>query len=353
MKITFNASDLAALKPSLKAAKLAKHPVYCTLTADTSLIITILTVEPLHQVALAVPATVISPGSVSVDASSLLSSLPSSGEVAITYDNDRLAIKSDISTSYINTASHHHTALTADDIITTVSLPYQDMLKALSAVSFARSKEQVRPVLTGVLFEGNQTNIRFLATDGSRVISQRIPCGASANFRVVVPGSIADILQSLKLRGTAHIQISAKYITLMVDNFCITFRLLSETYFDVDQWLPSAYITEIIFTPKQLLTAVAPKLKTFGKNAYLKLSIRDTYCTLTSASECKQQHIEYGIHSKPTLGQDLDILFNAANFLELLKSLTSECTLKFTGQYGPALFTTDDANYWALLMPAR
>ena len=225
-------------------------------------------------------------------------------------------------------------------------------------VSFALSHDDMRPILTGMLWESKDGSLRMVAADGFKVASRKEEAiQADDEFRVVLPGRTTNELTRLldDEEEAAEIALGRNHIMVKFRDLTLISRLLEGNYINVDQYLPTKFVTEAVFKPKVLLEALerAAVVAKDGNSGTVRVNFKEGVMTVSA------QSAEYGSHFEEwpveITGENLEILFNIRVISEVLKAVESgDIHLKFTGSLGPCIgVCAGQSNYWSLAMPVR
>lgn len=241
-----------------------------------------------------------------------------------------------------------------------LTLPQSDLRSMLKQVSFAISNDDMRPILTGMLWECRNNSLRMVAADGFRVASRREDIGVQCpdGFRVVVPGrAVNEIVRLLGDNDSnAELAVGRNHIMAKIGDTTIISKLLEGNYLNVDQYLPTKFTTQVVIRPKALLDALerASVVAKDGISGTVRLHFLDRNLKI------KAQSAEYGTHFEEwpvdMSGDELEILFNIKVLSDVLRSVDSgDIKLHFTGTLGPCVGRSveHEDNYWSLAMPVR
>ena len=197
-----------------------------------------------------------------------------------------------------------------------------DFKKAIDQTSFAMSKEDMRPAMTGTLFEFSEEGLRFVTTDGHRLVklvNKNIKPGFEEQF--VVPERAISVLSKLLGETDTKIYLSKTNISFHIGDLEFISRLIAEKY--------PAYSSVIPLENENLM-----KLKTGDLLSTIKRM------SLFSASSSKQvkfsigknnlevsaEDIDHGSNAKENImceyaGEPMDIGFNTAYVNDILSHL--------------------------------
>ena len=259
----------------------------------------------------------------------------------------------------VGLSSIHFPELPDIDDYSHMAVPQKLLKSMLRQVGFAISSDNMRPILTGMLWEHSDAQLRMIAADGFTVASRKETIGQQADqgFKVVVPGkTVSELVRLLEdSEDLAEIAVGTNHVLVRAGSTTVISRLLEGKYLNVDQYLPSTFVTEITCKPRTLLDALerASVVSKEGVGGTVRLLITKDQVTVSA------QSAEYGSHLEEwpieTTGEDLDILFNIRVLSEVLKSIEhGDVSIKFTGNLGPCISVCPgNDNYWSLAMPVR
>lgn len=122
----------------------------------------------------------------------------------------------------------------------------QGMLKKmLQQVIFACAAIDLKPILTGVLFESFQNKLRLCGCDGYRIALREEECisGLTIDVRFVVPAkSLQELIRLLSDDDTPiRIELARRHIIFCFDNFYFFSRYVEGEYIDYSKSLPKEF----------------------------------------------------------------------------------------------------------------
>ena len=107
----------------------------------------------------------------------------------------------------------------------------KDLKKAIDQTSFAMSKEDMRPAMTGTLFEFTQEGLRFVTTDGHRLVKyiyKDIKTGSDEQY--IVPERAISVLSKQLGETDVKMYLSKTNISFNIGNLEFISRLIGEKY---------------------------------------------------------------------------------------------------------------------------
>jgi DNA polymerase III subunit beta len=229
-------------------------------------------------------------------------------------------------------------------------------LSAADRVLRAASRDDSRPVLTGVLVEFANGVLTMAATDSYRMAVRTTPLegGPPEELTAIVPArALADLIRisatvqgegleivvedNQVLFGTAEVWLGARRIEGQFPEFR---RLLPDT-FEHEVSLPRAEFADVI-----------ARVEVLAGRSPLRLAFQPGELTVSAQT----QEVGEGRESLPCdfRGEPLEIGFNPAFLREGVESIPGETVLlKLITPLRPGLLTGGSDDYWYLIMPIR
>lgn len=228
------------------------------------------------------------------------------------------------------------------------------LAKALGQVALAASRDETRPVLTGVLFEGEGDELRIVATDSYRLAVRTIEVSGAQDTRVLVPArAVVEVARLAGGLDEVRIEIASAQVGFHLGDVVIQSRLIEGEFPAYRQLLPENQPNKLRVTKGDFIESVK-RVAVLAQDAtpvFLELS--DDGMRLT----CHAQGLGEGAEDidGSYAGEELRVAFNAA-YLEAGVGATEsdEVEIDFTDQQRPALVhAAGDSNFRYLLMPIR
>lgn len=224
-------------------------------------------------------------------------------------------------------------------------------LYRLLEVNYAVSKEDIRPVLTGINIKDN----KFAALDGYR-LSIRQSDQFNSDLNVTMSSEQWTVLLKLinkKSDGKICVYTNEKnaYLKFEINNTLFESRLLNQEYIRYESIVPDVNDagTKIEITDSEILDKLqlVSKLQA-DKNVIVKLNISDNI-------ELKASDIHNTITDSidgTKEGSNLQIAFNVKYLLEYFKHCINKVNMYLYNSISPALFTQDNKNI-DIILPVR
>lgn len=237
-----------------------------------------------------------------------------------------------------------------------------DLFKSMvRQTSFAVSSQESRPILTGVLWQLNEGELSFVATDSHRLAQRQATVETNTDLmfkNTVIPGKSLNELNRILDEESEFIDIVVTNNQILVKAKHILFysRLLEGTYPDTTRIIPQSSKTDIVVETKLLLQAIerASLLAKDGKHV-VKLSTNENNSIQISSNTPEVGKVIEQVEVKEISGEAIKISFNAKFVLDALKAIDStQITIGFTGAMSPfVLKPIDHERTLHLVLPVR
>ena len=228
------------------------------------------------------------------------------------------------------------------------------LLATIDRVSRAASRDESRPVLTGVLvrFEGNK--LVMAATDSYRLsVKETELDSAGPELEAIIPARALQELSRLSAAAeTVSLGVNENHVIFGAGDAWLTTRRIDGQFPNVKQLLPETFEVELALPRAELLDVVRRAGVMAQRNTPLRLRFADGALTISAQS----QDVGETSESIPAgyTGEPLEIGFNAEFLREGLESVTAdEVTVKLINPLRPGLLSTEGDAFWYLIMPIR
>jgi DNA polymerase-3 subunit beta len=228
------------------------------------------------------------------------------------------------------------------------------LLETIEKVGRAASRDESRPVLTGILvkFEGGE--LVMAATDSYRLaVKETALSAAGPDLDAIIP---ARALQELaRLAAGAEdvgLGVHENYVIFSAGDVWLTSRRIDGQFPNYKQLLPETFEAELAIPREALLDVVRRAGLMAQRNAPLRLRFAEGELTVSAQT----QDVGEARESLPVdyAGDELEIGFNPDFLRDGLEAVTAETIqLKLINPLRPGLITSPDENFWYLIMPIR
>ncbi|MEK7330229.1 MAG: DNA polymerase III subunit beta [Candidatus Eisenbacteria bacterium] len=209
------------------------------------------------------------------------------------------------------------------------------LARLIARSSYAASSDATRPNLSGVFVQAGDKQVIFVATDGHRLAraSRKGAYGGLGKEGVIIPSrALATVSRSAEeATGPVAIEIATGRnqagFTMQVGEFRVQIlaRLLQGPYPNYEQVIPKSNPRELQVKREELLEAV-DIVASHADNVtrQVRFSLSEGSLGVSSATElgAGEHKVSAGFHGEP-----MEIGYNAAYLIDLLRSIESEQVL--------------------------
>ena len=240
----------------------------------------------------------------------------------------------------------------------TWTLPQALLGEMIEMTAFAASKDDMRPILTGVLLSFREDALEMVATDSHRLSLYCTPLEEKKGeeVRLVVPAkTLGELLHSVlkEEEGTVTISVDNGLIFFQVPGITLTSRLLEGKFIDHRQILPSGYQTRVRINTGEFLAGVErAAVLTHDRASSIRMEI-DAAGLKLFANTPEVGQVEEELQALVE-GEGVNISFNSRYLIEALKAFTKEeIYLDITGAESPGIIrpVLSANDYLHLIMP--
>jgi DNA polymerase-3 subunit beta len=197
-----------------------------------------------------------------------------------------------------------------------------DLKKAIDLTSFAMSKEDMRPAMTGTLLEFTGEGLRFVATDGHRLVKYvNKNVNSEIEEQYVIPERAISVLTKLLGETDVKICLSKTNISFLMGNLEFISRLIGEKYPAYNSVIPMENENLLKVKTTDLLSTIKRMgLFSTSSSKQVKFSLNKNLL------EVSAEDIDHGSNAKENVlceykGEPMDIGFNTAYVNDVLSHI--------------------------------
>ncbi|MFL5821072.1 MAG: DNA polymerase III subunit beta [Solirubrobacteraceae bacterium] len=239
-----------------------------------------------------------------------------------------------------------------------VAVPAAAFVSTVQTVARAASRDETRPVLTGILVSATAQELRMVATDSYRLSVKRteLESPLEGSFEANVPARALQELARLAQQAGSDrltVGVGANQVVFEVDGATLSSRLIEGQFPNHAQLVPESFEHELRL-PNDELTEVVRRISLLAqKNAPLRLAFSDGQLTISAQTPDVGEARE--TIPAPFKGDPLEIGFNPDFLRDGLESVGSQdVLLKLISPLRPGLIESGDAGgFLYLIMPIR
>jgi DNA polymerase-3 subunit beta len=240
------------------------------------------------------------------------------------------------------------------DAVGTFTVDREALLDTISRVARSASRDESRPVLTGILvrFEGGR--LVMVATDSYRMsVKETALGGESPELEAIIPARALSELSRIAQSGeTLELGVHENQVVFAADEVWLTTRRIDGQFPNYRQLLPESFEHEVALPRTELLDAVRRVAVMAQRNSPLRMRFAEGELTLLAQT----QDVGEAKESLPVgfTGEPLEIGFNADFLREGIESVTAdEIQLRLISPLRPGLIRAEGDDFWYLIMPIR
>jgi DNA polymerase III subunit beta len=249
-------------------------------------------------------------------------------------------------------------SLPSPDEGTRVRLPVQAFVDTALQVSRSASKDETRPVLTGVLISAGGQELTMVATDSYRLsikhtsLEAPLDGGIEANVPARALQELGRISQSVE-ETELTISLGQNQVVFEIGDIVLSSRLIDGQFPNYRQLLPESVEHELRLSSTEMTDVVRRISLLAQKNAPLRLSFREGELTVSAQTPDVGEASE--MLPVPFSGEPVEIGFNPEFLRDGLESVDSEeLVLKLISPLRPGLIESPDGGEFVyLIMPIR
>ena len=218
----------------------------------------------------------------------------------------------------------------------TIALDDSMIKELIKKTIFSCSTDEARPLFTGILVEAKEGKITFVGTNTHRLAIKSLPYEGNEELSMIIPSKVlGEISRNLTGEVPQQVLISLlnNQIMVVIDNVVIVSRLIEGQFPDYRRVIPPKFALTSKVNIKELAGAVE--------------------ITITSSSPDVGTGLE--VVSCQTIGDPLNVAFNAKYILDILKNLEAEeAVLSMNTSLSPVCVTcADEPDYTYIVTPVR
>jgi DNA polymerase III subunit beta len=228
------------------------------------------------------------------------------------------------------------------------------LLETLASVGRAVSRDEARPVLTGILVKFGDGKLVMAATDSYRLSYKETPIdGAVPDIEAIVPARALEELRRLaQTGGTLELGVQENQVLFGVDGTWLTTRRIEGQFPKFDELRPKEFTHEVTVPREELLEVVRRTAVMAHRNSPLRLRFAEGELTVWTQT----QDVGEARETLPVRfeGEALEIGFNADFLRDGIESAEGdELRVRLIDPLRPGLLQGPGEDFWYLIMPIR
>ena len=238
-----------------------------------------------------------------------------------------------------------------------LAIPLELFVSTALKVAGSASRDETRPVLTGILVSASERQLEMVATDSYRlsVMEAQLEAPLPTPVRVNVPARALQELARLAAGAedsTLRVSVQQNQVLFMLDGVLLSSRLIEGQFPNYRQLLPETFEHELRMSASELAAVVRRVSLLAQKNAPLRLAFSPGELTISAQTPDVGEASE----SLPVAfqGEPFEIGFNPDFLRDGLEAVEGDVVLKLISPLRPGLIQAGNGSgFQYLIMPIR
>jgi DNA polymerase III subunit beta len=228
-------------------------------------------------------------------------------------------------------------------------------LDTVTKVARSASRDESRPVLTGVLVRFEGSKLVMAATDSYRmsVKETELESPAAEELEAIVPArALTELSRVAQDAAELKIGVQENHVVFAAGDVWLTTRRIDGQFPNYKQLLPETFEHEVALPREEFLEVVRRAAVMAQRNSPLRLRFAEGEVTISAQT----QDVGEAKESLPVpfAGEPLEIGFNPDFLRDGLDSVeTDEIALRLISPLRPGLLRSDEEDFSYLIMPIR
>ena len=242
---------------------------------------------------------------------------------------------------------------------TEVSLDVDVLVNGINKTLFATADDELRPVMNGVYFNLDESELTCVATDAHKLVKHTVECACGVKAAFILPKKPANLLKNILLKeeGEVKMTFDQKNVVFELSNSTLVCRLIEGAYPNYNVVIPQANPNKLLVDRVGLLNAIKRVAVCSNPTTNLiRLDISNNKVVLAA------QDVNFSISANESLacsyeGAPITIGFKSTFLVEILTNLETPTILveladsTRAGVYKPVYDDVQGSATLMLLMP--
>jgi DNA polymerase-3 subunit beta len=230
----------------------------------------------------------------------------------------------------------------------------ETLLETVARVSRSASRDESRPVLTGVLMRFEPGKLVMAATDSYRLSVKETPLeGSLPELEAIVPArALGELARIAQARDEIELGVHENQVVFGTGDAWLTTRRIDGQFPNYKQLVPETFDHEVSLPRDEMLDVVRRVSVMAQRNSPLRLRFAEGELTVSAQTqdvgEARESlPVEFG-------GEPLEIGFNAEFLRDGVESVVGDhARLKLISPLRPGLIQGEGDDFQYLIMPIR
>ena len=231
--------------------------------------------------------------------------------------------------------------------------------KMFSQTSFAISADESRKVLTGLLLESANGELRAVAVDGYRIALRKQPVDPEvAWFKMIIPArTVGELIKIIPSEmGGLRLYGGDNQAVIEFGGTRVYTRIIEGEFFNYRYILPNEYMTQIVVNRQKLQEAIERAALIISseliKRYPVRIKVVDGYISVYARSDVGNAEDEIDVEME---GESIELAFNPRFLIETLRAIEDDTiVMRFTTKVGQCVIKPiNNDNYTYLILPVK
>ena len=227
------------------------------------------------------------------------------------------------------------------------------LLETVDRVARSASRDESRPVLTGILVRFEAGKLVMVATDSYRLSVKETPLDSAApELEAIIPARALQELARLGGDATVELGVHENHVVFGTGEAWLTTRRIDGQFPNYRQLLPDAFEIELTVARAELYDVVRRVSVMAQRNSPLRLRFAEGELTVSAQT----QDVGEARESMPVpyTGEEFTIGFNADFLRDGVDSISGDdVQVKLINPLRPAILVDPAGDFTYLIMPIR
>src|SRR4051794_18976333 len=228
------------------------------------------------------------------------------------------------------------------------------LLETIGRVGRSASRDESRPVLTGILVQFTAGKLVMAATDSYRLAVKETPLSSTlTELDAIIPArALQELARIAANADEMQLGVQENHVVFGIDGAWLTTRRIDGQFPNYRQLLPEQFEHELVLPREELLDVVRRVSLMAQRNSPLRLRFAEGELTVSAQTQDVGEARES--IPAPFTADPLEIGFNADFLREGLESVDSPTVrVKLISPLRPAVLEGESDDYTYLIMPIR
>jgi DNA polymerase-3 subunit beta len=236
----------------------------------------------------------------------------------------------------------------------TFAVDADTLLATVGQVSRSASRDESRPVLTGILVRFEPEQLVMAATDSYRLSVKETPLeGSQQELEAIIPArALTELGRVAAGVGELDLGVHENQVVFRAGDVTLTTRRIDGQFPNYKQLLPETFERTVTLARSELLDVVRRVSVMAQRNAPLRLRFNEGELTVSAQTQDVGEATE--TLAVEWTGEPLEIGFNPEFLREGIESVSSDdLELNLISPLRPAVIKGDSDDFRYLIMPIR